>query len=113
MRETSSTRTQHNESINASIRIRAPKNKMFASSNEARVQMAIGKKNDPFSESKLIQSICTRLIAPNVMKEIKKDESKQHQRNIQKQSQTEKKKKILERMKSRQRSQEQLGDYKS
>ena len=75
--------------------------------------MAIGKKNDSFFESKLIQSICPRSIAPNMMKEIKKDELKQHQRNIQKQSQTEKKKKKLARMKSRQRSQEQPGDYKS
>lgn len=37
MRDTSSNRTQPNESINASIRIGAPKSKMFASSNESRV----------------------------------------------------------------------------
>ena len=57
MRETSSTRTQHNESLNTSIRIRTSKNKIFAASNEVRVQTAIGKNNDPFFESKLIQSI--------------------------------------------------------
>lgn len=84
MRETSSTRTQHNETLNASIRFRPPKNKMFAASNEARVQTAIGKNKDPFFESKLIQSICPKSISPNVMKEIKKDELKRHQRNIQK-----------------------------
>ena len=37
VRDTSSTRTQPNESINASIRIDAPKSKIFASSNESRV----------------------------------------------------------------------------
>lgn len=51
--------------------IYAPKNKVFASNNEAHVQMAIGTKNEPFFESKLIQSICPKSILPNVMKKKK------------------------------------------
>lgn len=50
VRKTGKKRTQDNESLNASMRIYAPKNKVFSVSNEARVAIAVGKKTIHYSK---------------------------------------------------------------
>ena len=67
-------RTQHNESTNAMITQVMPKNRVFNTSNEARVSVAIGRKNNPMFDSELIQRICPNALSPVVLNEIKKDE---------------------------------------
>lgn len=67
-------RTQHNESTNAMIAQVMPKNRIFNTSNEARVSVAIGRKNNPMFDSELIQRICLNALSSVVLNEIKKDE---------------------------------------
>ena len=111
VRKTGKKRTQDNESLNASMRIYAPKNKVFSVSNEARVAIAVGKKNDPLFETHLIEKVCPNAISPAALEEIRKDEILKHQNNEHKKTRKEMDKKNLKRIKERDRCKEPPGDY--
>ena len=93
------------------MRIYAPKNKVFSVSNEARVAIAVGKKNDPLFETHLIEKVCPNAISPAALEEIRKDEILKHQNNEHKKTRKEMDKKNLKRIKERDRCKEPPGDY--
>ena len=86
-------RTQANESLNADISNRAPKNKFFTVSNEARAAIAVGSKNNPHFQTELIQTICPNAISPQCLSGLAHLENERLQKNQMRNSPEEKERK--------------------
>ena len=71
----SDTSTQSNESLNANIAKYCPKNRTFSASVEARVSVAVAKKNDPHFETKfLTKHFSSQVCNKSIMKLFKMEE---------------------------------------
>lgn len=56
------------------IRKTISKNKAFHTSNEARAAIAVGRKNDSYFDSKIMNKICPGSMSSPLMKQMKHDE---------------------------------------
>ena len=113
VKNTGIVRTQHNESTNAMITQVMPKNRVFNTSNEARVSVAIGRKNNPMFDSELIQRICPNALSPVILNEIRKDEKNKRDESINRSTRSFKKKKNDARIAVRARNKSSSSsDYK-
>ena len=109
----SDTSTQSNESLNASISRHCPKNKVFTASVEARVSIAIAKKNDPHFPTKFITKHFPNSVPQKAIDKLWKMENERLEDRILKADPREHMKKNFGRMIQRQTNKCPLGDYKS
>ena len=112
IRETGTVRTQDNESLNSMISKTIPKNKVFHTSNEARAAIAVGRKNDPYFDSKILNKICPGSISTPLMQEMKHDEEIKFNEKEKRKRPYDKKVKNEIRAQSRLLNQNDQGDYK-
>lgn len=104
--------TQDLESLHANIGRTRPKSQHFASSNSARVEIAIGRKNDPHFDTKLLRSISSESLSSDSFDELYEDEERNIRRASFRSSIEEKRKKNKMRKLSRKKNKTTPGDYK-
>ena len=104
--------TQDLESLHANIGRTRPKTHYFAASNDARVEIAIGKKNDIHFESKLLKDICSDSLSSESLDDIYNDEEKLGELANVRKSQEQKFKKNQARKKLRSKIKPTKGDYR-
>ena len=98
--------------MHANIGRTRPKSQHFASSNSARVEIAIGRKNDPHFDTKLLRSISSESLSSDSFDELYEDEERNIRRASFRSSIEEKRKKNKMRKLSRKKNKTTPGDYK-
>ena len=98
--------------MHANIGRKRPKSQHFASNNSARFEIAIGRKNDPHFDTKLLRSISSESLSSDSFDELYEDEERRRRRASFRSSIEEKRKKNKMRKLSRKKNKTTPGDYK-